>query len=207
MAKITFRGVQLRSWTGAIEEGGPIHRLSLLGDLSRPAAAALGIEDHFYDGESRIGVDAGREIKCKGSIRIDDFQLEPNGMKQQTINLQASDLEWEAYTKQGNDEEDEIEARIKIKIVTNTSFAVVENYARLAGAIDAVLKCTLAGGKQMKLVADDAAEGEAAEGESGEKEGGGAPLASKSRMKRAPKVDGGAMAESARAASAAAKKE
>lgn len=200
MSKITFRGVELRNGTFAIEEGGPIYRLALIADLSRPVADALGCSDHFYEGDFLREM-AG-SLKITGTMRIVDFKLDPAGMPQHAIFLGASEMDWEAYNKEGKGEDDPDEARIKVRITTDSEFGPIAAYAKTAGTAKATLKVTLAGDKQMPLTPE--AEETATTEESEDDEASLASVAGeRSRAKKLKAVDGKTMAESASAASRA----
>ncbi len=164
MAKLTFRGETLRGGNWSITEGGIVHRLKFLGDLSITAARGLGIEDIFYiEGSLR---DFHEDFNVSGTRNITDCTVQANGMPAQSIAISATLLEYEAYTKMGKEEDDPAEARIRLTITTTSPFREIENYGNTAGGTDAVLKVTLAGSKQGKMFGPEepAAEAEVEEG-------------------------------------------
>lgn len=180
MAQLLFRGVELRAWNGKIEEGGPVYRLKFLADLGKVAARGLGCEDLFFDGDSLREFDD--DVSLSGSRKISQIRLEPNGMKQHTIEIPASDLEWEIYTKQSGDEDEPADCRIRLSVTTGCPFRVIEDYAKVAGTVAGVMKAKLANDAQMKLTQEDEDESE----EPGEDEGeeSGPALASVAHMER-----------------------
>lgn len=152
MSSIIFRGAELRAWTGKTEEGGPVHRLKFLADLSRPAAEGLGCEEDFFEGDFlRNFTD---NVTRDGRRNLTFIRLEPNGMPQHTLEIPASLLEYEIYTKQARsgDADDPPEYRIRLSITTVSELYI--QYARFVGTQGATLKAQLSDEAQQTTIFD-----------------------------------------------------
>jgi hypothetical protein len=177
MGKLTFRGMELRGGSWKIEESGLVHRLNFLGDLSSTIAEALDCTDTFYNTDENGKALTLREIHAdlslSGGRPIESLKLEPNGMTQHSVEITATGLDYEIYSKRGKEEDDPSEVRIRVKITTGEKLDDIEAYARVVGQGKAAMKVTVAGDRQMKL-----------EPEPEEQEAREAPLASRGEMKR-----------------------
>lgn len=165
MSTLQFCGVELRAGNWKTEEGGPVHRLKLLADLSKVAARGLGVEDYFFDEDNEKEI--REEITIRGALKITEFRLEPNGMKQHTLEIPATDLDWEIYTKmaKSGDDDDPAECRIRIELTTTSPAKLVDEFVRTCGTVACVMKVKLASDPQMSLKEDEDKPQESAGGE------------------------------------------
>jgi len=130
---IIFRGAELRSGSWAIEEGGPIHRVKFLADISDVATRALGCEDEFYSPGGEL-LDAPTNKTIDGMKRVESWVLEPTDMNNMTLKSSAIEMDFTIKHAAGEDGE-KGKTRIHLIISTTASLADIEAYARTAGTM------------------------------------------------------------------------
>ena len=77
MLKVRFRGAELRSITGNMEEGGIIYRLHFVATLSDKVSEVMNWDVLDEKGMLREGLE---NPKLAGILRTDQITLEPNGL-------------------------------------------------------------------------------------------------------------------------------
>ena len=129
MPKVRFRGAELRSITGNMEEGGIIYRLHFLCVLSDKIAEAMNWDVLDEKGMLREGLE---NPKLAGILRTDSISLEPNGVtadekeKHNTLQFEVIEVSgFQAVTKKNDDSR---EVYLKFTARSNSSFAAAEKW-------------------------------------------------------------------------------
>lgn len=128
MPKVRFRGAELRSITGNMEEGGIIYRLHFVTTLSDKVAEVMNWDVLDEKGMLRDGLE---NPKLAGILRTDLITLEPNGLSgedKEKHSLQIEVIEvsgFQAITKKGDESR---EVYLKFTARSNVSFSPVEKW-------------------------------------------------------------------------------
>ena len=133
MPKLRFRGAEVRSFTGKVEEGGIVYRLHLRSVLSKEIAEIM-LWDILDDrGFLREGL---KNPKLNGVLRTDKILLEPNGLNREE--KEKHSLDWEIVevggfqaTTSSNDDSREVYLTFVAK--SSGSFRPVEAWLKKWG--------------------------------------------------------------------------
>lgn len=154
MPTVRFRGAELRSITGNMEEGGIIYRLHFVSVLSDKVAEAMNWDVLDDKNMLRDGLD---NPKLSGILRTDKLTLEPNGLpneEREKHTLQCEIVEvsgFQAITKKNDDSK---EVFLKFVARSNSSFAGIEKWWKKWGhspcmcIADGVLQTTITEGEE-----------------------------------------------------------
>lgn len=133
MPKLRFRGAEVRSFTGKVEEGGIVYRLHLRSVLSKEIAEIMMWDVLDDRGFLREGL---KSPKLKGVLRTDKITLEPNGLSKEE--KEKHSLEWEIVevggfqaTTSANDDSREVYLTFVAK--SSGSFKPVETWLKKWG--------------------------------------------------------------------------
>lgn len=128
MPKVRFRGAELRSITGTMEEGGIIYRLHFVCILSDKIAEAMNWDVLDEKGMLREGLE---NPKLAGILRTENITLEPNGLsgdekEKHTLQFEVIEVSgFQAVTKKGDDSK---EVYLKFTARSNVSFSAAEKW-------------------------------------------------------------------------------
>lgn len=128
MPTVRFRGAELRSITGNMEEGGIIYRLHFVSILSDKVAEAMNWD--ILD-EKNMLRDGLENPKLAGILRTDEITLEPNGLpkEEKEKHTLACDIVevsgFQAITKKNDDSK---EVFLKFVARSNASFSGIEKW-------------------------------------------------------------------------------
>lgn len=153
----------------AIQEAGPICRLNLRSDLSRPVAERMGWEIMVEENGILHGIDSA---KLEGSIQAASVKLIPNGtLKNQQVEFIGMDAkDFKVVTSGGGEGDDDpplsTELRFTLTFAPEAAVNVLKYYL-IVGSEAALMKVTVAKEQQMKL-GEDVEEGEEPEEETPE---------------------------------------
>lgn len=146
---VRFRGAELRSITGNMEEGGIIYRLHFVSILSDKVADAMNWD--ILDNRNMLR-DGLENPKLAGILRTDKLSLEPNGLpkeEKEKHTLQCDIVEvcgFQAITKKGDDSK---EVYLKFTARSNASFSSIEKWWKkwgqspCLGVAEGVLQATI----------------------------------------------------------------
>ena len=161
MSVIQFRNTRISQMNIATQEAGPVVRLHIRSDLSRPVAEKMGWEIMVDESVILHGIDGA---KLKGVISAAGVKLVPNGeLKNQQIEFIGGEAkDFKVVTSGGGEEEDDppltTELRFTLTFVPEAAPKVLK-YLLAVGQGSALMKVTVAKEQQMKL-GEDAAEEE-----------------------------------------------
>ena len=128
MPKLKFRGAELRSQTGNMEEAGIVYRLHFQCVLSRPVADAMAWDILDDKGFLREGLE---NPKLAGVLRTDSITLEPNGLTgedkdKHTLTMDVLEVSsFQAVTKKNDDSR---EVNLRLIAITNSSIGPLEKW-------------------------------------------------------------------------------
>lgn len=158
MPKLKFRGAELRSQTGTMEEGGLVYRLHFQCVLSRPIADAMGWDILDDKGFLREGLENPR---LAGILRTDNITLEPNGLNGEDKEKHSFSMDvlevssFQAVTKKNDDSR---EVSLRLCATTSSSIGPLEKWWRKWGNAPCLM--TVEGVRQAEMEEEQAAEEE-----------------------------------------------
>lgn len=158
MPKLKFRGAELRSQTGTMEEGGLVYRLHFQTVLSRPIADAMGWDILDEKGFLREGLENPR---LAGILRTDNITLEPNGLNGEDKGKHSFSMDvlevssFQAVTKKNDDSR---EVSLRLCATTSGSIGPLEKWWRKWGNAPCLM--TVEGVRQAEMEEEQAAEEE-----------------------------------------------
>ena len=165
MSVIQFRNTRISQMNVATQEAGPVVRLHIRSDLSRPVAEKMGWEIMVDESVILHGIDGA---KLKGVVSAANVKLIPNGeLKNQQIEFVGGEAkDFKVVTSGGGEEEDDPPLTTELRFTltfTPESAPRVLKYLLAVGQGSALMKVTVAKEQQMKLGEDATEEEEEAE--------------------------------------------
>lgn len=176
---IQFRNTRISQFNTAIKEGGPICRLHLRCDLSRPVAEQMGWEIMVEENGILCGIDSA---DLEGKVQAASVKLIPNGdLKNQQIEFVGFEAkDFKVKTAGGGEGDDDPPLSTELRFILTfapEAAANVLKYYLIVGSEAALMKVTVAKEQQMKL-GEDAEDGDEEPAEESPEEPQGPALAS-----------------------------
>lgn len=149
---LEFAGAELRSWTGKVEEGGPVHRIKFMCTLTYLTATHLGCADMFYDDVGMMRATKDNRT-TSGVLSASRIRLKADNIPA-VIAVDVIKAEYEVHQVQAKEEGGNPDAHVALAVWINSSMSSVEAYAAIAGTAPGVLRVTLKGDNQPRLDED-----------------------------------------------------